>query len=605
MSHYIDIPSTHLSSPHTPSHSRAIESHIPNGSIPRVTRMSYGLSSGSLSQPMTRPDSSSLGSNLRSPPPIPPEFSDAYSPWAAQQSFDTPHSPWIPGGPRPMPHRSTPNTSSRFPTTAHLEDQSLRQIGGGSAETRNFISTHERNEQHEYQGSEESSDEDDEELSQEGTEDAYDSDHDHMTIDPENMTADAHGDLEFATHNNVNTPPRPQPKRKGQGFVGGFVAGLKWFPNVMSRRGQRELDAIDDDPVIVENSAARAQLPEWHDRVDLAYEVPPPNTQYVQQIPVPGSTIKSETTSPPSSGRRPTQSMEQAHNLGLPQELPNPHESQELHPPAPLGSPIQIDPQPTSDYERMSSRGYSLDYSSNTGGTASSSSHAVHVGKVLGGLRRLPWISTRVAAEYVPSESTRAQFDKPVGSWYSKHNPEKLDLLETPIVKRAPPRQKHRQDRRPVDSEPRPEVHTPHRSGRRHHHHRREHHPRSEGGATAIRPTRTPASATSGGVLPTSPGASSHGLDSHSYSCNYYYSPQQPLYLYPQAIPQPIKHEQGGGSPPPPEMPQPVPVIMMAAPGTYMMPISPAKGHHRPNHHQHMSRPHPSRHPPHDPRNHS
>ena len=141
--------------------------------------------------------------------------------------------------------------------------------------------------------------------------------------------------------------------------------------------------------------------------------------------------------------------------------------------------------------------------------------------------------------------------------------------------------------------------------GHGHHHHRKdkEQNTRSEEGATAIRPTRTPASATSGGVLPTSPGASSHGLASHSHSTNYYYSPTTPppqFLLYPSnMVPQPAGQVPAGtGSDSAPGMQpqmQPVPVYMVAAP-QFVMPTSspPPSGrrHHRSNHHSDMPRPH-------------
>ncbi|KAJ3479877.1 hypothetical protein NLI96_g8761 [Meripilus lineatus] len=604
-----------------------------SGSIPRVARVSHAPAAQTnvqswVSQSQLSPHLNSLGPNSYYQSPLPPHsetpdhgLPPPIAPWTRASSTNAdihlppasaPGTPY-PTGPRPMPPRGY--SHSRPPTESRIQEE--QPESAFSSDSREEEDPRYQGQGGQYQRNEIARSDASHRVTEIEVEEQ-------MTI-PDNMTAEAHhdsGQYVWTLGDNAMNPS-PQSKGKGKGFVGGFVAGLKKFPNMLGKRGTK--DVLVSDPRIVQDPPS-----------DLSPTIPPWLSNAAQQhdsMPVPrftppeGSGIPSETTSPMTGSSnpqlhapQPIQPPQQLATLDHPQDpLPNPH-AQVIATPPPMNSPVQMELQPTEDYGQMSSGGgYTADYSGDYTPGESSSGQSINIGKALNGLRRLPWMSTRIAADYKPSSSTRAKFDKPVGSWYTKPNPERVDLLETNVIRRASPpptrpREHRRRDRDPPDSEtssqPRSSSsHRPreHRHGHAHNHHRKdkEHNTRSEGGATAVRPTRTPASATSGGVLPTSPGASSHGLASHSHSTNYYYSPTQATppaqyILYPSnMIPQPVGQVPAGtGSDSSPGMQpqmQPMPIYMVAAP-QYVMPSSspPPSGrrHHRSHHHSDMPRPH-------------
>lgn len=311
---------------------------------------------------------------------------------------------------------------------------------------------------------------------------------------------------------------------------------------------------------------------------NLPYEVHHPATAQHERIPLRDSEFTTDTTTSSGPPRTPPDTA-----------LPNPHDPSSidvLETPASIASPVDVEPQYASDYDAMSR--------SPEPEEASLSSRANRVGKFVKDFAHLPWIGSHVATEYNPAESARAQQDKPSESWYTKRGHQRLDLLEGP----APARPQMQQRSRALPSEvqqsrsnPQPRAHTGARPRQRH----RANTAGSEV-ATAIRPTRTPASATSAGVVPPSPGASSHGKGSHAYSYSYYYSSPQPLYVYPSAVspqmvPPQLRRPDGSGSPPQ-ELAQAVPVYMLATPAPIMMP-SPqhhrsSSRNHRPGHHHPM-----------------
>lgn len=235
-----------------------------------------------------------------------------------------------------------------------------------------------------------------------------------------------------------------------------------------------------------------------------------------------------------------------------------------------MASPIEVHPQPTSDYDAMSEPTPDPE-------EASLSTRANRVGKFVKDLSHLPWISSHVAEEYNPAQSPRALQDKPSGSWYTKRGHQQVDLLEGPAPAKVQIRQRSRAAP-PELKQPRPRTRPrPQRT-----------YTGSDGATTAIRPTRFPASATSGGVIPTSPGASSHGGGSYSYS--YYYSTPQPLYVYPSTVSPQLRRPDVPGSPHPPDVQQAVPVYMLATPAPLVLPASPT--HRSPGHqHRHHAAP--------------
>ena len=408
------------------------------------------------------PHLNSLAPNTYFQSPLPPhsetpDLSPPTAPWAGPSGANAdihippppaPGTPY-PYGPRPMRPRNGTYSRSRPPTEGRIEEVSPPTSEG----------TYQR--QPESGFSSESEEEEDSGFQAYLDGGAYqrneiprsdDASHrvteieveEQMTI-PDNMTAEAHhdsGQYVWTLGDNA-MDPSPQPKGKGKGFVGGFVAGLKKFPNMLGKRGTK--DVLVSDPRIVQDPPS-----------DLSPTIPPWLSNAAQQhdsMPVPrftppeGSGIPSETTSPMTGSSnpqlhapQPIQPPQRLATLDHPQDpLPNPH-AQVIATPPPMNSPVQMELQPTEDYGQMSSGGgYTADYSGDYTPGESSSGQSINIGKALNGLRRLPWMSTRIAADYKPSASTRAKFDKPVGSWYTKPNPEKVDLLETNVIRRASP----------------------------------------------------------------------------------------------------------------------------------------------------------------------
>lgn len=273
--------------------------------------------------------------------------------------------------------------------------------------------------------------------------------------------------------------------------------------------------------------------------------------------------------------------------------LPNPHESQLVTAdPNAFATPIHITPQAAPDYERMSQS----DSQSDSYGD-SFMSHLYHLGQFLKDLFQLPFIGKFKTAEYDPGTSWRAHNSKAPKSWYTQPGQAKIDLLATPTASRPP--------RRFKSSRP-PRARQYHNRDRDRHHHHHHHHkqvssysrprhryqhfspPSSMDAATAIRPARTPMSATSEGVMPTSPGASSHGRGNQSIAYSYYGS--QPMYVYPAQMPVVSRGMETTRSPKAERRPT-MPIYMMAVPPTF--------GKHRSNRHHHHHHPSSSTSPPH------
>ncbi|KAI0077748.1 hypothetical protein K474DRAFT_1049566 [Panus rudis PR-1116 ss-1] len=257
--------------------------------------------------------------------------------------------------------------------------------------------------------------------------------------------------------------------------------------------------------------------------------------------------------------------------------LPNPHERPvSTVDPATIASPVAMEPLPTRDYRRMGERvpiSYSYDYDDDA-----LSSHFNRIGKFFRDLYDLPWISRRITEDYDLSKSSRAQYGKVKGSWYQPPGHEKIDLLETPVAMSSPTRPGQYQYRRRVhrvNSPTRPVRQRLHRSSSIPH----------SNGPTISRPVRSPASATSGGNLP-SPGVSSHGHGVHNMSTSYYY-PGFPY--YPMMVPPKQRSDSDV-----PVSPQ-VPVVLWPGPNGTLSPVrfqSPPPGHkhHHSHHHHHHSR---------------
>ncbi|TCD69078.1 hypothetical protein EIP91_008976 [Steccherinum ochraceum] len=373
--------------------------------------------------------------------------------------------------------------------------------------------------------------------------------------------------------------PTEQPKRPGMGkrFVGGFVAGFKKIPKAMSKNHPREavppaMPVPQLSPPTNPTPAARYENP--------PYEIHPPVSAQLEHIQLRTSDFTTSTgtgTTSSSSARRGPATPPNLPNPSarreptIPLNLPNPYEPPiDLQTPASIASPVEVHPPLASDYDAMTEPTEDPE-------EESLNTRANRVGKFVKDFTHLPWISGRVSEEYQPAQSHRAQVAKPAGSWYTQRGHTQLDLLAGPAP--VKPRTQERSRAVPQQTkQPRPRTRP-----------KPQRRPTGESeGITAIRPTRTPASGTSGGIQPISPGASSHGQGSHSYAYSYYYPTPQPMYVYPSAVSPQHRRSDGPSGTPLPDVQQAVPVYMLATPAPLMLPASPnhrSPRHHRSTHH--------------------
>ncbi|KAL4252860.1 hypothetical protein ABKN59_003572 [Abortiporus biennis] len=569
----------------------------PSSSVPRVTRLSYSPNPNhpswmSNSAPPTRPNSSPLApANSSAPshptgeadnsmlqPPRPPYASpnpeyDAGRPsWVSPPYLSRPGSTVPPNG----YGRMTP-AGPRYPSTSRAKEPELRLRDPATDEEeeedeemeQEYISRSEGRHEYEYEH---------ETDMQSGP---YDEEDDE---EEENMTVDIgpngapsaqshHGPTNAIANELVQPLPPNKPK---QSFVGGFFAGLKRIPKAMVKNNPRprtppSTAASLPPPAVLPVTGRTANLPKWEERVQGGVNLPSQNITRIE-MPTIDLSHTTDTTSPRNSD---PQGHPRDVDPEVPPALPNPHE-QELLSPVPLETPVEIKPLPTEDYSRMSgqSSAFSPPYSSSSTSRTYPSypedsfrSHFNRIGRFISNLKGLPWISSHVAVDYRPADAHRAQYDKPIGSWYSPEGHEKLDLLAAPQSTPAP--SKRPAVRRRHHSQP------PEADDRRNHHHHHHHH---HDGVAAVRPSR--GSATSGGVGPTSPGASS-GMNPYAY--NYYYQQPHPVYVYPTAAVSPPRVRSPDGQAVMSSIPEQAVPVYMLAPAPLVVPSSPPKGS-RPTH---------------------
>jgi hypothetical protein len=287
--------------------------------------------------------------------------------------------------------------------------------------------------------------------------------------------------------------------------------------------------------------------------------------------------------------------------------LPNPHNEHEqiINVPTSPETPEEVDLQPTADYDAMT------EPIEDEFGETTLSSHINRVGKFVTDLVHLPWITSgSVAAVYKPSESRRARHvdPKPVVSWYTKENHEKLDLLATPT--RPVQRQQH------TPTRARMQTSRPQRQAQRRQPTRQTRMPLS-GTSTDVTSLDTPTPSgrqrNAPGSLSFSPALSPHVHGGQTMPYNYYYASPQALYMYqpppatspgrsgtdpqpaPMAMPLPIPMQMqnvAGGS----GQPSAMPIYMVAAPAPMVLPNS-SRQHHKQSHRKHGR--HASSPPPH------
>lgn len=454
-------------------------------------------------------------------------------------------------------------------------------------------------------------------------------------------------------------PPPEEPKRKGRGFVGGFMMGLRNIPKKLSKSGSHKSYQVTpvhpitppaEQPSRPALMRAHPSYANIHPQAPGLLQSPvrppqsppqrsqsrsprsparPPNpapatTAHMSRDTDPTATSISGPLTPDQSMAPPDVTVPAADDGPVAFDaFPNPYDPSPFPQAEPLiHSPEQAQLQPTGDYNAMEESYYD---SQPDAPDTTFASRMNSVGRFFTELVHLPWINAQATVVYRPTESRRARYagPKPGRSWYAKEHTEKLDLLATPTVAR--PRPRPRAATQPLPQpQPRGVPAQQSRAPRQ----QRPRAPRSVGSssatssradaATAIRPTRTPASLTTHGglVRAASPGASSHGQAPHSFSTQYFYAPQ-PLYVYPGAVAPTAPGQPGAGTGagqtngqtngqaagqataaagqgaaqmaagplaipfrlPGPDGQQAVPVFMLAAPAPMVLPGSPPRRH--------------------------
>ena len=276
-------------------------------------------------------------------------------------------------------------------------------------------------------------------------------------LEAEYMTVD--GDLD-----GVGGLPSPDwqalgPKKGPQRFVGGFVTGLKRLPRTMlkSRGGKRKPERKGTEDTAATWGTSGDTLPLYRSptAVDAASPSHVPNVEGPQmpRAEPSGPAAASEVDSAEGPDRPRTPS---AHSQ-LPARSGHSHftdaqvEAQPAHDvPPPLGpfvpyeeatheagqtvpihsasteSPYVVSPRPASDYDKMSTPIHSPSHTS-------LNSRVLKIGHFVKRVHALPWMTRRIASDYIPSEGFRAKYRKtaPGGTWYPERRGRKtsIDLL--------------------------------------------------------------------------------------------------------------------------------------------------------------------------------
>lgn len=262
--------------------------------------------------------------------------------------------------------------------------------------------------------------------------------------DEEYMTVDPNGpDLESGIHPARVGSPNSRSGRRG--FVGGFVRGLTKLPRVVigygsekrkqARRGTETM--ITEGGTTGETSATGiSTLP----RYDSTPEVAPSNGQYVENMDMP---IEEPALAPNRHHRTPSSATERPVGPRDPQEGDTASFHHDTIPSGPgVDSPVLVEPQPASDYAKMDSPVH-------TESETSFTSQVSRLHKFFRDINDLPWVSSRVTADYIPGESHRRSYShdrpKPVASWYTHPHHQSVDLLSGATSPTSPgTRSRHR-----------------------------------------------------------------------------------------------------------------------------------------------------------------
>jgi hypothetical protein len=233
-----------------------------------------------------------------------------------------------------------------------------------------------------------------------------------------------------------------------RGFVGGFVSGLKRLPRV-KLKNPRVVDGIDRKErarrrALLEGTSAESDPPSYQPYPDQ----PPliPSVEVIEAMEMPTQHTISVTSPSVRDSGDPEQAL--AEYSDQPHSRPNIHDGETtlIHQSdINIRSPVEVEPLPTSDYDKMSSVLHATP-------SVSIASHINRLQKFVRDLNELPWVSSRVAVDYFPEQNGRrghgkTKTPKVTDTWYPVHDND-LDLLSngTPSVTHSEPATTHRRE---------------------------------------------------------------------------------------------------------------------------------------------------------------
>lgn len=423
-------------------------------------------------------------------------------------------------------------------------------------------------------------------------------DAEYMTVDPEEDFEGWHGAQDSQSQWRKTNP---------RNFVGGFVSGLKKLPRAVLRkpvrRGTGDTGETGDTlPVYHSPVLDGPGIPDvlYVEASEMPVEHPAPAPSDAHSLYSDGPSYRSHHTGGRShhsdgrsrrtyaddishhtfmdgrshtDGRSHHTSIGQEHTYDTHATVHSTHEPydpeagpaplEHIPVPAEVLSPEAVDLRPSSDYDKMESPLRSPS-------ELSLNSRFLRLGQFFQDLYDLPWVATRITADYIPGEQSRARYGRRAQTtWYpGQQSPVDIDLLaggrNTPPHHTHSPRDQNRDH---------PRERVPNSSAARAYFNGR---PDGRSGSPVYDRDRSPSPPYSSHHAPVYP---------HGYAPEY---AAQPLYVYPSAIPQ---HQPRDGTHSssanaaeqeraPPEMQQARPVYIVApSPPRPFMPPPPDQVH--------------------------
>lgn len=188
-----------------------------------------------------------------------------------------------------------------------------------------------------------------------------------------------------------------------RGFVGGFVSGLRKLPRVMLRH-----------PRAPSEPAEKKTSSHWRRGTESGTELPtyqlhsdgppldPANVEVVQEMDMPTPRTLSAASPSLRGSRDPDRTLYSDRHQSRPNTVTHHAGGSTLihHSQINIGSPVQDEPQPGSDYDKMSSV-------LQVEPSVSIAQHITRIQKFFNDINDLPWVSSQVAVDYIPEKNGR------------------------------------------------------------------------------------------------------------------------------------------------------------------------------------------------------